>query len=96
MVNFVTPTGAEIAAAVHTDSAGVPALLNINKARTVRCVNTNATTAYLVTIQTAGNVLKGSMTLAPMESVVVIKAKSDEIFAANTAVKLSPVDFPRG
>lgn len=90
MANFVTPIAAEVAAPINTGSA-----INVGEANVVRAVNAS-TTPYLLTIQEADNTIIGSMTLAANESAIIQKKPTDEVFAANAAVKLSPVSYPRG
>ena len=77
---------AEIAAPTSTGAAST-----VGSTIFVRVVN-SATTAYLVTVVDApsGNVV-GSTTVAGGETLIINKAKSDCIFAANAAIKLSSV-----
>ena len=77
---------AEIAAPTSTGAAST-----VGSSIFVRVVN-SGTTAYLVTIVDApsGNVI-GSTTVAGQESMILNKAKTDCIFAANAAIKLSSV-----
>lgn len=91
MTNIVQPLAAEIAAPTTTGTAST-----VGSALRVRAVNTSATAAYLLTIQQSDNTLIASMTLAPMEAVVVTKNATDEIFAGNAAVKLVRCGYPRG
>ena len=91
MTNIVQPLAAEIAAPTTTGTAST-----VGSALRVRAVNTSATAAHLLTIQQSDNTLIASMTLAPMEAVVVTKNATDEIFAGNAAVKLVRCGYPRG
>lgn len=91
MANFVTPIAAEIAAPTTTGTAS-----NVSESNIVRAVNTSSTAGYLLTIQESDNTLIGSMSLAPSEVAIIKKNASDEIFAANANVKLTPVAYPRG
>ena len=64
---------------------------NVGSARVVRCVNTNATTDFLVTLEESGGTDIGTFTLAPMETVLIRKDATDKIFAENADVKLTAV-----
>ena len=64
---------------------------NVGSARVVRCVNTNATTDFLVTLEESGGTDIGTFTLAPMETVLIRKDATDKIFADNADVKLTAV-----
>lgn len=93
MTNIVEPHGTEIAAPTTAGTGS-----NVGSALRVRAVNTSATAAHLLTLQQSDsdNTLIASMTLAPMEAVVVTKDATDEIFAGNAAVKLVRCGYPRG
>jgi hypothetical protein len=64
---------------------------NVGLARVVRCVNTNATTDFLVTLEESGGTDIGTFTLAPMETVLIRKDATDKIFAVHADVKLTAV-----
>ena len=64
---------------------------NVGSARVVRCVNTNATTDFLVTLEESGGTDIGTLTLAPMETVLIRKDATDKIFAADPDILLSAV-----
>ena len=68
---------------------------NLSKATCVMCVNTAAAvTNYLVTLQTASAAATlGTFTLIGGSVQFVEKDPTDEIFAANAAVKVTPVAF---
>ena len=97
MANFFTPKGVETAAGIKAEDAS-----NVGKTKTARAVNTHASNAYVLTMmQAAGvggttNVDSATITLAPMESVIVFKNPTDVLFANNAAIKLSNVSFPKG
>jgi len=91
MSSFLTPLAAEIAAPTSTGTAST-----VGDNRVIRCVNTNSSNGYLVSLQDTSGNLKGSMSLAPAESAIIFKNSDDEIFAANANVKLTPVTYPRG
>jgi hypothetical protein len=78
--------GTEAAAGENTAGAS-----NVGSARVVRCVNTNATTDFLVTLEESGGTDIGTLTLAPMETVLIRKDATDKIFAENADVKLTAV-----
>ena len=71
---------------------------NVSSAKCVMCVNTAAAgTNYLVTVQTASAAATlGTFTLIGGSVQYVEKDPTDEIFAANAAVKLTPVAFQSG
>ena len=89
MVNFYKPKSAEINAPTTAGSAST-----VSNARVVRAVNSSASTAYLLTAIEGAD--SNSMTLAPMETVIVPKNASDKLFAANAAVKLTKITYPKG
>ena len=68
---------------------------NLSKATCVMCVNTAAAgTNYLVTLQTASAAATlGTFTLIGGSVQFVEKDPTDDIFAANAAVKVTPVAF---
>ena len=68
---------------------------NVSKARVVICTNTaGSTTNYLVTVQTASAAATlGSFTLLGNSVQFVEKDPTDEIFAANASVLLTPVAY---
>ena len=84
--NILILKGTEAAAGTGSGTAS-----NVGSARVVRCVNTNATTDYLVTLEESGGTDIGTFTLAPMETVLIRKDATDKIFAANADVKLTAV-----
>jgi len=91
MVNFYKPKSAEIAA-----PTGAGGATTVSNARVVRAVNTSASTGYLLTMYSESFSDSNSMTLAPMETVLIPKSGSDKIFAANAAVKLTKITYPKG
>ncbi len=68
---------------------------NVSKARVVMCTNVaGSTTNYLVTVQTASAAATlGSFTLLGNSVQFVEKDPTDEIFAANASVLLTPVAY---
>ena len=82
MANFFTPKGVEAAAGIKAEDAS-----NVGKTKTARAVNTHASNT---------NVDSATITLAPMESVIVFKNPTDVLFSNNSAIKLSNVSFPKG
>lgn len=91
MVNFYKPKSAEIAAPTAVGAAST-----VSSARVVRAVNTSASTAYLVSYYSADFDDSASLTLAPMETVLIPKASGDKIWAANASVLLTKVTYPKG
>jgi len=91
MVNFYKPKSTEINAPTTVGTAST-----VSSARVVRAVNTSASTAYLVSYYDANFDDSASFTLAPMETVLIPKASGDKIYAANAAVKLSKITYPKG
>lgn len=89
--NILILKGTETAAPTGSGTAS-----NVGSARVVRCVNTNATTDYLVTLEESGGTDIGTFTLAPMETVLIRKDATDKIFAANADVKLTAVGIYQG
>tara|TARA_Y100001970_G_scaffold210496_1_gene256790 strand:+ start:256 stop:528 length:273 start_codon:yes stop_codon:yes gene_type:complete len=81
--------GAEEALGANTGAAKI-----FSNARLVRVVNTNTSNAYLVTlVASVGGAVIGSFTLAPSESVELVKDPLNGIFAANSAVKGAAVGY---
>ena len=81
--------GAEEALGANTGAAKI-----FSNARLVRVVNTNTTTAYLVTlVASVGGAVIGSFSLAPSSSVELEKEPLNGIFAANAAVKGAAVGY---
>ena len=91
MADFVKPVSAEI------DAPGTSgAAVTVSDAKVVRAVNTNATTAYLLSVvDTNGNAV-GSMTIPAAGVAHIPKAATDKVWAASTAIKLASVTWPRG
>ena len=88
--NILILKGTEAAAGTGSGTAS-----NVGSARVVRCVNTNATTDYLVTLESGGTDI-GTLTVAGGESVLIRKDATDKIFAANADVKLTAVGIYQG
>ena len=65
---------------------------NFGSSRLVRLVN-DSTTNRLVTLETSANATIGTFTLVGGEVAYLKKGKTDEIFAANAAVKGVGVGF---
>ena len=92
MTNIVQPLAAEIAAPTTTGTAST-----VGSALRVRCGQYKCNCGInLLTIQQSDNTLIASMTLAPMEAVVVTKNHSDEIFAGNASLSAVRCGYPRG
>lgn len=91
MSDFVKPISAEIAAPTVSGSAST-----VSDAKVVRAVNTNATTAYLLTVQDTDANTVGSMTIPAAGVAYIPKASTDTVFAANAALRLASVTWPRG
>ena len=83
--------GTEAAAGTGSGTAS-----NVGSARVVRCVNTNATTDYLVTLEESGGTDIGTLTVPANGSVIIRKDKTDKIFAGNAAIKLTEVGIYQG
>ena len=79
--NILILKGTEAAAGTGSGTAS-----NVGSARVVRCVNTNATTDYLVTLEEAGGTDIGTFTLDGQQEAIIQKDPSDKLFAANAAV----------
>ena len=82
--------GTEAAAPTGSGTAS-----NVSSARVVRCVN-SGTTARLVTLEESGGTDIGTLTLAPMETVLIRKDATDKIFAANAEILLTEVGIYQG
>lgn len=67
---------------------------NVGSATLVLVQNTS-TTAYLVTLETAAAspALIGSFTIMPSSTARLVKEPTDEIFAENAAIKLTPIGY---
>ena len=89
--NILILKGTEAAAGTGSGTAS-----NVGSARVVRCVNTNATTDYLVTLEESGGTDIGTLTLAPGDTVLIRKDATDKIFAGNANVLLSEVGIYQG
>ncbi len=82
-----TPRTTEAACGVNTGAAS-----NFGSSRYVRLFNTAAVgTEYLITLEESGGTDIGTLTLAPMETVLIRKDATDKIFAENADVKLTAV-----
>ena len=79
-----------VEAALGTDTAGAKIFSN---ARLVRVVNTNAAAQLVTLVAAVGGSVIGSFTLAPSESVELVKDPLNGIFAANAAVKGAAVGY---
>ena len=90
MTEIYKPLSAEIAAPTTVITA-----TTVSSGRTVRAVNTSGT-AYLLTMFATGNTDSASMTIAGGETVFVKKGQTDKMFAANAAVKLTQITYPKG
>ena len=87
MIKFTGSAGSTEAAAPASGSA-----TNLNNATMVRVYNSHASTAYLVTVTNADEAaVLGTFTLAGKQVEYVDKDITDEIFAANTNIKLTSV-----
>ena len=76
------PTTTEAALGVNTGAAS-----NIGTTEFVRLHNTAATgTEYLVTLEEAGGTDIGTFSLDGSDTVIIRKAPTDQLFAANAAV----------
>ena len=89
--NILILKGTEAAAGTGSGTAS-----NVGSARVVRCVNTNATTDYLVTLEESGGTDIGTLTVPANGSVIIRKDKTDKIFAGNAAIKLTEVGIYQG
>ena len=84
-MRMIKALGASAPAEVQTGAGG-----DVQSATCVRAFN-NTTTNHLVTVETAGSVLKGSFVLAGGADIYVEKDPTDWIFAANAGVLLTKV-----
>jgi len=91
MVDFYRPISSETAAPTLASGS-----LTVNRAGIVRAVNTSASTAYLLTLVSSTLADSASMSLAPLETVLIPKGHDDRVYAANGAVKLTKVTSPKG
>lgn len=82
------PLSQEIAAPTSAGTAST-----VSDSNVVRAVNTSST-VYLLSITDADGNVQGTMTLVGSEVAFIDKGKTQKIFAANAAVKLSPVSYP--
>ena len=89
--NILILKGTEAAAGTGSGTAS-----NVGSARVVRCVNTNATTDFLVTLEESGGTDIGTLTLAPGDTVLIRKDATDKIFAGNANVLLTEVGIYQG
>lgn len=90
MTQIYKPLSAEIAAPTSVITA-----TTVSSGRTVRAVNTSGT-AYLLTMFATGNTDSASMTIAANDTVVIRKGSTDKMFAANAAIKLTQITYPKG
>ncbi len=90
MVQYYKPLSAEIASPTLASGAST-----VSDTTIVRAVN-SSTTAYLVTIVNGSLADSSSLTLTGGETVLIPKASTDKIYAANAAIKLTSVTPPRG
>lgn len=88
MTQVYKPQGTEINAPTTSGAA-----TTLDNAKTVRAVNTNATTAYLLSLKSGSDT--HTMTLAGGETVVLVKDSDESIFAGNASVRLTKVTRPR-
>jgi|TARA_R110000868_G_scaffold9000_9_gene45636 hypothetical protein len=73
----------------------------VSDATLVRVFNSNSSSSFVVTLQTAsanstvntGAVVKGSLSVSPFENILMRKDPSDEIWAASTDVKAAAVSY---
>ncbi len=87
MIKFTGSAGSAESAAPASGSA-----TNLNNATMVRVYNSHASTAYLVTVTNKDEAaVLGSFTLGAGQVEYVDKNLTDEVFAANAAIKLSSV-----
>ena len=80
--NILILKGTEAAAGTGSGTAS-----NVGSARVVRCVNTNATTDYLVTLEESGGTDIGTFTLDGQQEAFIRKDPTDKLFAANANVE---------
>ena len=79
---------AEEALGANTGAAKI-----FSNARLVRVVNTTANAHLVTLVASVGGAVVGSFTLAPSESVELVKDPLNGIFAANSAVKGAAVGY---
>jgi len=79
--------GAQIAAPTTTGAAST-----VSSAKVVLVQNISGTT-YLVTLEQTDGTDIGTFNIAPNSSVQLEKAPTDQIFAANASVKLTPIAY---
>ena len=79
--------GAQIAAPTGTGTAST-----VSSAKVVLVQNISGTT-YLVTLEETDGTDIGTFNIAPNSSVQLEKAPTDQIFAANASVKLTPIAY---
>ena len=93
MADFYKPLSTEINAPTTAATAST-----VSNGRVVRAVNTNASTAYLLTTYAAadGGSDSATMSLTGGETIIIPKEKTDKIFAANAAIKLTKISYPKG
>ena len=76
----------------QTDAPASGSATNLSNATMVRVYNSHASTEYLVTVTNADEAaVLGTFTLAGKQVEYVDKDITDEIFAANTNIKLTSV-----
>ena len=80
--------GAQIAA----PTASAQTSGNVSSAKVVLVQNTG-TTSRLVTLETAAEVTIGTFNVPPNGNIQLEKAPTDQIFAANASVKLTPIAY---
>lgn len=86
------PITTEAALGTNTGAAS-----NVGLSRYVRLFNTAAVgTEHLVTLEESGGTDIGTLTLAPMETVLIRKDATDKIFAANAEILLTEVGIYQG
>ena len=90
MSNVYKPLTTEISAPTTNITA-----TTVSDGRNIRVVNSSGT-AYLLTMFAAGNTDSASMTIAGGETLFVKKGQTDKMFAANAAVKLTQITYPKG
>ena len=86
-MNLVVLQGTEAVCGTNTGGAS-----NFGGASAVRLINTG-TAVHLVTLEQADGTDIGTCTIAPKEVVVLKKAPTDKIFAADAGVKGVAVGF---
>lgn len=83
------PITEEIAAPTTVGAAST-----VSDSSVVRAVNTASSSPYLITLANNDGDTIGTMTLLGGQEVFIDKAKTNKIFAANAAVKLTGVSYP--